>query len=127
LQASVDDEFDVLVSDIGMPGRDGYDLIRSLRAREADRRRLCAIALTAYARDVDRDAALQAGFDAHMAKPVDAALLLATIGRLAGAAAPASGASPVLPLSPESPESPESPVSPVAPAAPASAQARAVR
>ena len=82
LQASLESEFDVLVSDIGMPGRDGYDLIRSLRARGGDRR-LCAIALTAYARDVDREAALQAGFDAHLAKPVDAGRLLATIERMA--------------------------------------------
>ena len=89
LRASLEREFDVLVSDIGMPGRDGYDLIRSLRARPAGQRRVCAIALTAYARDVDREAALQAGFDAHVAKPVDAALLLATIERLASTRAKA--------------------------------------
>ncbi len=83
LQVLRETEFDVLVSDIGMPGRDGYDLIRSLRACEADQGRLSAIALTAYARDVDREAALQAGFDAHIAKPVDAALLLASIERVA--------------------------------------------
>ena len=86
LAASREGQFDVLVSDIGMPGRDGYDLIRSLRAREGDGRRLAAIALTAYARDSDRDAALEAGFDAHLAKPVDAAMLVAEIDRLAPAA-----------------------------------------
>ncbi|HET9930147.1 MAG TPA: ATP-binding protein, partial [Polyangiaceae bacterium] len=71
--------FDVLLSDIGMPGRDGYDLIRSVRARGDGARDVLAIALTAYARDVDRDAALNAGFDAHLPKPLDLARLAATV------------------------------------------------
>ena len=62
---------DVLVSDIGMPDKDGYALIREARRREtASGRRLPAIALTAFARPKDREATLQAGFDAHCAKPV---------------------------------------------------------
>jgi signal transduction histidine kinase len=62
---------DVLVSDIGLPGADGYELIRTLRAREGAGTRLPAIALTAYARREDRRLALEAGFQAHVAKPVD--------------------------------------------------------
>jgi PAS domain S-box-containing protein len=61
---------DVLLSDIGMPGRDGYDLIASLRRDFADRAaRVPAIALTGYARDEDQVRALHAGYDAHLAKP----------------------------------------------------------
>jgi PAS domain S-box-containing protein len=62
---------DILVSDIGMPGKDGYVLIRELRRREADSgRHLPAIALTAFARERDQQQALEAGFDAHCAKPL---------------------------------------------------------
>ena len=61
---------DVLLSDIGMPGRDGYDLIASLRRDFADRAaRVPALALTGYARDEDQVRALHAGYDAHLAKP----------------------------------------------------------
>jgi signal transduction histidine kinase len=92
LAASVDealeligkDEFHVLVSDIGMPGRDGFDLIRSVREREGDGAGVAAIALTAYARQDDREKALDAGFDEHVAKPVDTARLVGMIARLAG-------------------------------------------
>lgn len=64
--------FDVLVSDIAMPLRDGYDLIRTVRAGRADLpRHIPAIALTAYVREEDRDRAVAAGFDAHMGKPVE--------------------------------------------------------
>lgn len=63
---------DVIVSDIGLPGQSGYDLIHHVRASEDEAlRRLPAIALTAYASDTDRKACLEAGFDAHVAKPVD--------------------------------------------------------
>ena len=64
------DHFDVIVSDIGMPGMDGYTFLQSIRSRdtEAD---IPAIALTAYARDVDTERALRAGYQAHFAKPVD--------------------------------------------------------
>ncbi len=67
---------DVLISDIGMVGKDGYDLIRALRRREAQmtapsaEKRLPAIALTSFARDSDRQQALDAGFDAHCPKPL---------------------------------------------------------
>jgi CheY-like chemotaxis protein len=63
---------ELLVSDIGMPGGDGYALVRELRAlgprRGGD---TPAVALTAYARAEDRASALGAGFDEHLAKPVE--------------------------------------------------------
>ena len=63
---------DVLVSDVGMPGRDGYALIREVRLRDsaAGRARMPAIALTAFGRDEDRRDAFEAGFDAHLTKPM---------------------------------------------------------
>ena len=77
--------FDVLVSDIGMPGEDGYGLIRRLRELEKKgRERTPAIALTAYARAQDRQKIMLAGFQVHVAKPVEAAELLATVASLAG-------------------------------------------
>jgi len=64
--------FDLLVSDIGMPVEDGYELIRRVRALPASQGgRIPAIALTAYARPEDRLLALSAGFQLHIAKPVD--------------------------------------------------------
>ena len=70
---------DVLVSDIGMPGEDGYDLIRKVRAMDpACGGRIPAVALTAYARVEDRLRALSAGFQMHVAKPVEP-LELATV------------------------------------------------
>lgn len=69
--------FDLLVSDIGMPGRDGYELIREVRRREGAGTRLPAIALTAFSRDGDRATALEAGFDVHLGKPARPQLLLA--------------------------------------------------
>ncbi len=75
---------DVLVSDIGMPGDDGYVLIRKVRALSAGQGgRVRALALTAYARSEDRALALEAGFHAHIAKPVDPLELTALIAGLA--------------------------------------------
>jgi PAS domain S-box-containing protein len=77
--------FDVVVSDIGMPQRDGYDFIRELRARPADQGgRIPAVALTAFARSEDRTKAMLAGFDLHIAKPVESRELCAVVSRLAG-------------------------------------------
>jgi CheY-like chemotaxis protein len=67
---------DVLLSDIGLPGEDGYELIRAIRARGIT---LPAIALTAYSRREDQRLALQAGFQAHVAKPVEPAVLVAAV------------------------------------------------
>jgi PAS domain S-box-containing protein len=76
---------DVLVSDIGMPGKDGYELMRELRRREeSGGRRLPAVALTAFARAKDRDAALAAGYDAHCAKPLRPSELIRAILESAG-------------------------------------------
>jgi len=69
---------DVAVLDIGLPGRDGYELARALRAALAGRR-IHLIALTGYDRERDRIASKDAGFDAHLAKPVDTATLLGMI------------------------------------------------
>lgn len=75
---------DVLVSDIEMPGEDGYSLIRKIRASEANRgTRMPAVALTAHARVDDRMRALSAGYDAHVAKPVEPAELVMVIAGLA--------------------------------------------
>jgi CheY-like chemotaxis protein len=71
---------DALVSDIGMPGRDGFDLLREVRRREARHgRHLPAIALTAYAAADDRRRAIEAGYEAHVPKPVEVAALAALI------------------------------------------------
>jgi DNA-binding response OmpR family regulator len=72
----------VLVSDIGMPGKDGYDLIREWRRVEGGRRHVPAIALTAFARAIDRDTALLAGFDDHCTKPLRPQALVAAINAL---------------------------------------------
>lgn len=75
---------DVLLSDISMPGTDGYALLRAVRALPEDRgRRVPAGAITAYARPADRDAALQAGFDAHMSKPLKGERLVQAVAELA--------------------------------------------
>ncbi|MBA3766257.1 MAG: response regulator, partial [Acidobacteria bacterium] len=75
---------DVLVSDIGMPNKDGYDLIRRVRVLEKERGgRLPAIALTAYAGEDDRRRAISAGFHAHVAKPVELTKLATLVESLA--------------------------------------------
>jgi PAS domain S-box-containing protein len=74
---------DVLVSDIGMPHLDGYEFLRKLRAAGYDAARLPAIALTAFSRTQDRDDALAAGFQLHMAKPVRSDALVNAVANLA--------------------------------------------
>jgi signal transduction histidine kinase/CheY-like chemotaxis protein len=75
---------EVLVSDIAMPGEDGYALVRRVRALERERgRRLPALALTAHARASDTEQAYLAGFEAHVPKPVEPAALARIIARLA--------------------------------------------
>jgi CheY-like chemotaxis protein len=74
---------DVLVSDIGMPGEDGYSLIRKVRALPPDKGgKTRALALTAYARVEDRARALEAGYDMHLAKPIEPSELLSVITSL---------------------------------------------
>jgi CheY-like chemotaxis protein len=91
----------VLISDIGLPGVDGYELMREIRRQAPPEHRVAAIALTAYARAEDRTRALRAGYQAHVTKPVDGAELMAMVASLldlsAARARPADGR----PASPE--------------------------
>ncbi len=76
---------DVLISDIGMPHIDGYEFIRRVRQLPPlEGRRLPAIALTAFARSVDRTRAIMAGYQMHMAKPIEPQELVATVASFAG-------------------------------------------
>lgn len=84
IEALKKEKFDVLVSDIGMPERDGYDLIKHIRALPAENGgKIPAVALTAYARVEDRLKLLSSGFQMHVPKPVDPAELLAVVASLA--------------------------------------------
>jgi signal transduction histidine kinase/ActR/RegA family two-component response regulator len=76
-----DTHFDALVTDIGMPEEDGYSLVRRLR-KLTDGERVVAIALTGYAARCDVEAAIDAGFDLHVPKPVDFDSLVPIIRRL---------------------------------------------
>jgi signal transduction histidine kinase/CheY-like chemotaxis protein len=73
---------DVVVSDLGMPETDGYELVRRIRAIPGASN-LPAIAVTAYANDDDRTRALVAGYHTHLSKPVDGAVLAAAIAAVA--------------------------------------------
>jgi signal transduction histidine kinase/CheY-like chemotaxis protein len=76
---------DILISDLGMPGEDGYSLIKKVRALAADEGgQIPAAALTAYARSEDRMRVLRAGFQIHLPKPVDPAELIAVAVNLSG-------------------------------------------
>jgi CheY-like chemotaxis protein/anti-sigma regulatory factor (Ser/Thr protein kinase) len=87
---------DVLISDIAMPDEDGFALIRSVRMLPAERGgNVPAVALTAYAREDDRNRALAAGFQAHLAKPVEPDDLISTLRRLAGTNSPTPALEPV--------------------------------
>jgi CheY-like chemotaxis protein len=74
---------DVIISDIGMPFQDGYSFMRNVRAREAGTQsRIPAVALTAHARVEDRLRALSAGYQVHVAKPIEPAELVAVLASL---------------------------------------------
>ncbi len=76
---------DVLLSDIGMPDEDGYSLIKRVRALGAyEAGKVPALALTAYARSEDRVRAMAAGYQMHLAKPVEPAELIMIVASLAG-------------------------------------------
>jgi CheY-like chemotaxis protein len=75
---------DVLISDIGMPGMDGYQFMRRMRAAEPKGKRTPALALTAFARPDDRKLAILAGYQAHLAKPFDMAELAIVVAGLVG-------------------------------------------
>lgn len=75
----------VIISDIGMPGTDGYELMRMVRSLPKDQGgRTPALALTAFARAEDRTRAMHAGFNLHLSKPIDGRELVAIVGSLSG-------------------------------------------
>lgn len=78
-------EFDLMISDIGMPDTDGYELIRQIRSQpDTKYQRIPAVALTAYARVQDRMRAIMAGFNTHVSKPVEANELITVVASLVG-------------------------------------------
>jgi PAS domain S-box-containing protein len=82
LSIAADEHFDIIISDIGLPNIDGYELLKLLRARSPHLRDVPALALTGYAAQKDVNAALSAGFSAHLAKPFDPITLAATVDAL---------------------------------------------
>jgi PAS domain S-box-containing protein len=83
LKMLAEEDVNILISDIGMPEFDGYDLIRKVRGMHDSRvRNIPAIALTAYARNDDRQRALLAGFQMHVSKPVEPRELIAGVASL---------------------------------------------
>ena len=72
----------LIISDIGLPGEDGYAFMRGVRAQDP-KRQIAALAVTAFARPEDRQQALAAGFDDHLPKPVDPDKLLELAAKLA--------------------------------------------
>ena len=78
--------FDALISDVGMPEMDGYELIEKVRVLPAEHNGdVAAIALTAYAGDHDAERSLTAGFQRHLTKPVAPEALILTLRELIGA------------------------------------------
>lgn len=76
-------QFDIILSDIGMPEMDGYTLMQQVRQLPMDRQ-TPAIALTAYAGEIDQQQAIAGGFQSHRAKPVDSAEVVTLVARLCG-------------------------------------------
>ncbi|QSJ14045.1 response regulator [Nostoc sp. UHCC 0702] len=78
-------KFDLLISDIGMPDMDGYTLIRQIRKQSPDQGgEIPAIALTAYAGEIDQQLALAAGFQQHISKPIELEVLMQAILTIVG-------------------------------------------
>ena len=76
---------DVIISDLGMPEHDGFELVQAIRALPANEGgRVPAVALSAFARSEDRRRAMMCGFQTHVAKPVEPSELLAVVASLAG-------------------------------------------
>jgi two-component system CheB/CheR fusion protein len=80
-EAARSERFDLIISDIGMPGMNGYQLAKELRSLP-ECRTVPMIAITGFAEFADRHTAVWAGFDEHLHKPVEAAMLLETVTRL---------------------------------------------
>jgi len=70
------------VSDIGMPGMDGYDFMRQVRELETGGERIPAIAVTGYAGAVDESKALDAGYEVHLSKPIELTKLVTVIAKV---------------------------------------------
>jgi CheY-like chemotaxis protein len=84
LQAIRQKRPDVLVSDIAMPDEDGYGLIERVRSLEnGDTKGIPAVAITAYAKDEDRERALSSGFQIYLAKPIELTELVSVVARAA--------------------------------------------
>src|SRR2546421_7395915 len=81
LELAREEAFDVVISDIGMPGMNGYELVEALRELP-DYRVVPIIAVTGYSMYADRERAIQSGFDAHLTKPIDPSTLLDLIAEL---------------------------------------------
>ena len=82
---------DIILSDIGMPDQDGYDFMQQVRRMDSEVAEVPAAALTALARLEDRKRALMAGYQTHLAKPVDPAELVAMVASLTGRTGRSSG------------------------------------
>ncbi|MCA1556462.1 MAG: response regulator, partial [Acidobacteria bacterium] len=82
LSIAANERFDIIISDIGLPNINGYELLPRLRSATPYLRGVPALALTGYAAQKDVDAALAAGFSAHLAKPFDPATLAAMVDAL---------------------------------------------
>jgi PAS domain S-box-containing protein len=76
------DQFDAIISDIGMPEMDGFQLMREIRQLPSPAGQMPAIALTAFGRSEDRRNAMISGFDVFLSKPIDSSELMATVGRI---------------------------------------------
>jgi CheY-like chemotaxis protein len=74
----------VLISDVGMPGQDGYELIRQVRMLGGSVGNVKAIALTAFGRLEDRTRSMLAGYQMHLAKPIEPSELIITVATLSG-------------------------------------------
>ena len=72
----------VVVSDIGLPGMDGYDFMRQVRELETEGERIPAIAVTGYAGAVDESKALDAGYEVHLSKPIELNKLVSVIAKM---------------------------------------------
>ena len=84
LEAVVDARPDILISDIGLPEMDGYELMEKIRKMDvAHGGGIPAVALTAFARSEDRTRALRAGYQTHLAKPIESTELVATVASFA--------------------------------------------
>jgi CheY-like chemotaxis protein len=85
---------DLIVSDIAMPGGDGYQFLREVRRRRGEVRPVPSIALTAYVRREDRTRALAEGFDRHVSKPIEPERFLRVLAELAGQRDSKAGVAP---------------------------------